>query len=75
MEEFIARQDCVITGHAGIVREGDRLTLSPRAAKYPRLKGWIEPAPAQATETADPPPGSAPKAQTQAPRRRRTRKA
>ena len=71
MQEFIARQDCVITGHAGIVREGDRVTLSPRAARYPRLKGWIEPAPAQAKETAEP----APEAPTQAPRRRRTRKA
>ena len=46
MQEFIARQDCVITGHAGIVRKGDRIRLSARAAKYPRLKGWIEPAPA-----------------------------
>ena len=45
MPEFIARQDCVITGHAGIVREGDRVSLSARGAKYPRLKGWIEPAP------------------------------
>ena len=74
MEEFIALRDCVITGHAGIVREGDRVTLSPRAARYPRLKGWIEPAPAQATETADPPPEPTPEAPTQAPRRRRTRK-
>ena len=46
MQEFIASRDCVITGHAGIVRKGDRVSLSARAAKYPRLKGWIEPAPA-----------------------------
>lgn len=45
MPEFIAQRDCVITGHAGIVRNGDRIQLSERGAKYPRLKGWIVPAP------------------------------
>ena len=45
MPQFVAKQDCVITGHAGIVRKGDCIPLSPRAAKYPRLKGWIKPAP------------------------------
>ena len=65
--EFLARQDCVIAGHPGIVRTGDRIALSPRAAKYPRLKGWIEPAP-----ELEPP---APVAPNPDPRPRRSRRA
>ena len=56
MQEFIAKQDCVITGHAGVVRKGERIRLSPRAAKYPRLKGWVEPAPAPKETGGDPAP-------------------
>lgn len=56
--EFIAKRDCLITGHPGIVREGDRISLSRRAARYPRLKGWIQPAPvaSPAPEPAAPRP-------------------
>lgn len=71
MQEFIARQDCVITGHAGVVRKGDRIQLSSRAAKYPRLKGWIEPAPAPKKTGGDPAPEQAPEKLGQASRRRR----
>ena len=59
MKDYIAGQDCVIPG-IGIVRGGERVTLSARAAKYLLLKGWITPAPAP-DEKEDPP----------APRRRR----
>ena len=45
-QEFIALKDCVISGHPGIVRKGDRIALTERQAKYILLKGWIEPAPA-----------------------------
>lgn len=71
MQEFIARQDCVITGHAGIVRKGDRVQLTPRAAKYPRLKGWIEPAPAPKKTGGDPPSETAREKPGQTSRRRR----
>ena len=64
MQEFIATQDCVITGHAGPVRGGERIRLSERAARYPRLKGWIEPAP----------PEPAPEAPKPKPRRRAPKK-
>ena len=71
MQEFIARQDCVITGHAGIARKGDRIRLSPRAAKYPRLKGWIEPAPAPKKTGGEPASAQAPAETGQTSRRRR----
>ena len=60
MQDYIAGQDCVIPG-IGIVRGGQRVTLSARAAKYLLLKGWITPAPPE-TEPRPAPP---------APRRRR----
>lgn len=53
MQEYVAGQDCVIPGK-GIVRGGQRVTLSARAAKYLLLKGWITPAP-------PPPPPATPK--------------
>ena len=72
MQEFESTRDCVITGHPGIARKGDRIALSPRAAKYPRLKGWIEPAPG--AEDAAAPAQAPPAAQAPAPRRRRQAK-
>ncbi len=39
--DYIVLKDCVITGHPRPLREGDRLTLSARAAKYPLIRGWI----------------------------------
>ena len=71
MEEFIALRDCVITGHRGIVRSGDRIQLSPRAAKYPRIKGWIAPAPAPDKPAADASADPAPAPKDPPPRRRR----
>lgn len=55
MQDYTAQQDCVIPGK-GIVRGGQRVTLSARAAKYLLLKGWIAPAPAEAEPEAPEPP-------------------
>ena len=51
-QQFIAQQDCVITGVERPVRYGDRVALTARAAKYPLIRGWIAPAPAEAGATS-----------------------
>ncbi len=50
MPDYIATRNCVITGQPRPVRTGQRITLSERAARYPDLRGWIEPAPAEDAE-------------------------
>ncbi len=53
MQEYVAGQDCAIPG-VGIVRGGERVTLSDRAAKYLVLKGWLTPEPADAEKAPQP---------------------
>ena len=55
MKEYVAVHDHVIPG-IGVVREGERVTLSDRAAKYLALKGRIAPPPASPAEKPKPRP-------------------
>ena len=44
MRDYIARHDFVLAG-SRVVRKGETLALGRRAARYPRIRGWIEAVP------------------------------
>ena len=56
MKKYAAKQDFVLAGRK-VVRRGEVIALPDSAAKYPRLRGWIEPAAAlEETGEAKPAP-------------------
>lgn len=40
---YIALRDCVITGAPRPLKTDDRVMLSERQARYPLIRGWIQP--------------------------------
>ena len=66
MNDYIAQRDFPHRGRT--VRQGDRVTLSESAARYPRLRGWIAPIGIARAKTAPAPAVKRPRKRT--PRRK-----